>query len=186
MKTLLPPNRTVLETALEQAISAEIDPSAIATLWDPHTCPIDVLPWLAWAFSVDDWDDTWRETVKRAVVAESIETHKLKGTVSAIRRVFTALGFGAIEIDEGRSGHTRDGRIRRDGWAYRAPYGVAWAWYRIRMSQLLPVRMAATARVMLAANAPARCHLYEIDYTAARLVRNGYARRDGTYTRGIA
>ena len=55
--------------------------------------PAALLPWLAWAVSVDYWDSSWTEQQKRNVVAASIEVHQHKGTVSAMRRVVEALGF---------------------------------------------------------------------------------------------
>ncbi|HCI6872017.1 TPA: phage tail protein I, partial [Klebsiella variicola subsp. variicola] len=30
-------------------------------LWDPWKCPVKFLPYLAWAFSVDRWEETWSE-----------------------------------------------------------------------------------------------------------------------------
>ncbi|MBG8794166.1 phage tail protein I [Salmonella enterica subsp. enterica] len=32
-------------------------------MWNPATCPIRFLPYLAWAFSVDRWDESWTESV---------------------------------------------------------------------------------------------------------------------------
>jgi phage tail P2-like protein len=79
--TLLPPNATPLERALESAtsrvgaITAPID-----TLLDPGTIQAEWLPWLAWALSADSWDAEWTEAVKRQAVAESIALHRIKGT----------------------------------------------------------------------------------------------------------
>lgn len=30
-------------------------PVSIRELWNPDTCPANLLPWLAWSFSVDRW-----------------------------------------------------------------------------------------------------------------------------------
>lgn len=184
--TLLPPNRRPLDAMIEQALANTLDPSAISALWNPHDCPANMLPWLAWAFSVDEWDDAWPESVQRAVVAESIAVHRIKGTIAAIRRVFHALGYGDIIIQEGRGGHVRDGSITRDDFYLRGTGETDWAVYRIVMAELLPVRAATIARAMLAQNAPARCHLYEINFTGANLVRAPYNYRDGTWSRGTA
>lgn len=79
--TLLPPNATRLERALEAAtarigaITAPID-----TLLDPNTIPAEWLPWLGWGLSLDSWDADWTEAVKRQAVAESIALHRIKGT----------------------------------------------------------------------------------------------------------
>jgi phage tail P2-like protein len=62
-------------------------------LWNPATCPVLFLPYLAWAFSVDRWDESWAESVKRRVVLDAFYIHQHKGTTSAIRRVVEPFGF---------------------------------------------------------------------------------------------
>ncbi|MGZ0785874.1 phage tail protein I [Pseudomonas saponiphila] len=98
MNSLLPINRTPLERALEAAGSAD---SAIMlrTLYDPATCPVHLLPQLAWAWSVDRWDPGWSETVKRNAIRASYFIHARKGTLGALRRVVEPLGY-MIEIIE--------------------------------------------------------------------------------------
>jgi phage tail P2-like protein len=56
---------------------------------------VERLPWLAWALSVDTWDSDWPESTKRSLIANSVQIHKTKGTVSAIERVMDALGVTA-------------------------------------------------------------------------------------------
>ncbi|MGI4732446.1 MAG: phage tail protein I [Janthinobacterium lividum] len=87
--SLLPPNATPLERALEGATArvGAVDVSTAATLWDPATCPLALLPWLAWSLSVDQWDPTWPEATKRAAVADSIALHRIKGTRAAVEAV---------------------------------------------------------------------------------------------------
>ena len=91
---LLPSNATPLERAAAEAL-AEIQrvPVPLRTLWNPQTCPAALLPYLAWAFSVDRWDPTWTEAAKREVIATSFYVHKKKGTISALRRVVEPFGF---------------------------------------------------------------------------------------------
>ncbi|HDW6586049.1 TPA: phage tail protein I, partial [Salmonella enterica subsp. enterica serovar Typhi] len=57
------------------------------------TCPVSFLPYLAWAFSVDRWDEGWTESVKRQVVKDAFYIHQHKGTTSAVRRVVEPFGF---------------------------------------------------------------------------------------------
>ena len=47
--SLLPPNATPLERALEDGLTglAAIDPP-VEKIWDPQTCPLPLLPWLAY------------------------------------------------------------------------------------------------------------------------------------------
>ena len=98
MPDLLPPNATKQERDISLAVDRLPD-VPIKTLWTPATCPEAQLPWLAWALSVDEWDAAWPVETKRQVVAASIEQHRRKGTVGALRRALQRLGY-EVEIDE--------------------------------------------------------------------------------------
>ncbi|HFE3383537.1 TPA: phage tail protein I, partial [Escherichia coli] len=91
---LLPTGSSPLEVAAAKAC-AEIEktPVRIRELWNPNTCPANLLPWLAWAFSVDRWDEKWPEATKRAVIRDAYFIHCHKGTIGAIRRVVEPLGY---------------------------------------------------------------------------------------------
>lgn len=78
--SLLPPNATPLERALEAGGARTVDIGMPADIDDPMTCPADVLPWLAWGLSVDTWDADWTEAAKRDAIATSIDLHRHKGT----------------------------------------------------------------------------------------------------------
>ncbi|MDZ0761931.1 phage tail protein I [Klebsiella pneumoniae] len=62
-------------------------------LWNPWKCPVKFLPYLAWAFSVDRWEETLSETEKRQAVSDAFWIHQRKGTVAAVRRVIETLGY---------------------------------------------------------------------------------------------
>lgn len=85
--SLLPPNATLLERALEAGGTRIVDVQAPADIDDPMTCPADLLPWLAWGLSVDTWDADWSEADKRAAIAGSIELHRRKGTRMSVETV---------------------------------------------------------------------------------------------------
>lgn len=92
--SLLPPNATPQEVALAESIARISDvPTPVRESWDPMTCPVALLPWLAWAHSVDEWDASWTEAEKRGVIAASIEVHRRKGTIGAVRKALQPLGF---------------------------------------------------------------------------------------------
>ncbi|AZE54044.1 Phage tail fiber [Pseudomonas synxantha] len=97
---LLPGNATPLERQAAQAL-AQIQrvPIPLRQLWNPDTCPVDLLPYLAWAFSVDRWDSKWTEAAKRAAIRSSHYIHSRKGTIGALRRVVEPLGY-LIEVLE--------------------------------------------------------------------------------------
>lgn len=89
---LLPPNSTRLERALVDAITPSIEaiPVDYHTLWNPAACPIQLLPWLAWAWSIDSWDPEWSEEEKRAAVAGAIAAQRRKGTRGAVEDVLAS------------------------------------------------------------------------------------------------
>ncbi|QBZ91129.1 phage tail protein I [Pseudomonas viciae] len=98
MKSLLPLNSTQLERAIEAAID-ETTEIPLRTLYNPDTCPTHLLYQLAWAWSVDRWDEAWPEEVKRSVIRSSFYVHAHKGTIGALRRVVEPFGY-LIEVVE--------------------------------------------------------------------------------------
>lgn len=100
MTNLLPPNAKQLERLAAEAL-AQIErvPVPIRDLLNPDRCPVQFLPYLAWAFSVDRWDSEWSEATKRQVIKGSYFIHSRKGTIGALRRVVEPLGY-LIEVLE--------------------------------------------------------------------------------------
>ncbi|EPY7170958.1 MULTISPECIES: phage tail protein I [Klebsiella pneumoniae complex] len=92
--SLLPPGSSALERRLAQACSGISDLNVpLRDLWNPWKCPAKFLPYLAWAFSVDRWEETWTETAKRQAVSDAFWIHQRKGTVAAVKRVIEGLGY---------------------------------------------------------------------------------------------
>lgn len=98
--TLLPGNATQLERRAAEAL-AQIQrvPIPMRDLISPDRCPAHLLPYLAWAFSVDRWDPAWSEATKRAAIRSSFFIHRRKGTIGALRRVVEPLGY-LIQVTE--------------------------------------------------------------------------------------
>ena len=112
--SLLPPGSSALERRLAQACSAISGLNVpLRDLWNPATCPVSFLPYLAWAFSVDRWDESWTESVKRKVVSDAFYIHQHKGTISAIRRVVEPFGF-LIRVIEWWTNGEAPGTFRLD------------------------------------------------------------------------
>lgn len=94
--TLLPPSadawmrNTETVTARLSAITV-----ALRTLWTPTVCPVELLPYLAWALSVDRWDKNWPAAKKIEAIQQSYWQHRRKGTRAAVRRVIEGMGFSA-------------------------------------------------------------------------------------------
>ncbi|MGO1072106.1 phage tail protein I [Lysobacter sp. CA199] len=100
MNSLLPPNATALQCALEatNAALAEV-PIPLRKIRDPDRCPLAFLPWLAWDRSIDSWKPYWSEHVKRARVRTATEIQRRKGTAQSVRDVVSAFG-GAVVLRE--------------------------------------------------------------------------------------
>lgn len=96
MSDLLPPSSTQLERIAAQvgATATEL-PVILRSLWDPEECPLELLPWLAWAWSADEWSESWSERQKRDSVKSAIQVQSIKGTIGAVK---TAMGALGIEI----------------------------------------------------------------------------------------
>ena len=94
--TLLPPNATQFERALARA-TARIDdlPTPLRDQWDPQACPVHLLPWLAWAFGVEDWEADWSEEQRRRVIDASIPLKRHRGTIGAVQQAIASLGLTA-------------------------------------------------------------------------------------------
>ena len=111
---LLPVGSSPLEVAAARAC-AEIEntPVPLRRLWSPDDCPANLLPWLAWAFSVDRWDENWPEATKRDVIRNAWYIHAHKGTIGAVRRVVEPLGY-LINVSEWWQTNDPPGTFRLD------------------------------------------------------------------------
>lgn len=91
---LLPPNATPQEVALSGA-TARVGavPVPLKNTYNPATYPANLLPWLAWAYSVDEWNPEWSEAQRRESTGGSYYVHRHKGTIGALRTALGALGY---------------------------------------------------------------------------------------------
>lgn len=108
MLDLLPPSATPQERALSLATArvGTVGASSVADLWNPQTCPVAILPWLAWGMSVDKWDNAWTEQQKRDVIAASVTVHRVKGTIGGLKAALRPLDY-AVAIEENVGGPYR-------------------------------------------------------------------------------
>lgn len=84
-ETILPNNASQLERDLERVTAfPDLPIDALANLTDPRRIDARFLPWLAFRFSVDFWNDDWSEEKKRDVIAQQFDLHRLKGTEAGI------------------------------------------------------------------------------------------------------
>lgn len=185
-KTLLPPNARNLELELEH-LSYRLNGSAwpLTVLWNPISCEAHILPWLAWSFSIDEWDPNWSEDAKRAAIAASIPVHRRKGTIGAVKRALTATGYGDAEVIERYGWQHYNGAVTHDGSITYAP-ADHWAEYRVILERPITVEQAAQVRSILETVAPARSHLKALDFTEALNTYNARIDHDGLFTHGVA
>jgi phage tail P2-like protein len=98
--SLLPRNATPQERAIEAATARMADVDVpLRDLWNPATCPEPLLPWLAWALSIDSWKSYWPVEIKRARVASALDIQRRKGTAQSVQDVVASFG-GAVVITE--------------------------------------------------------------------------------------
>lgn len=149
--SLLPPNRTRLEAALSGALAPKVAPDVLRSLLISADCPANVLPWLAWERHVDGWEYAITEADQRALIKDSIELHRYKGTPWAVETALARIGYPGSETVEhsqtarawaAGGGEHLDGMNALDGASdLSAPDGYRyrfttrhWAEYAIRIN----------------------------------------------------
>lgn len=154
MSDLLPPNATPQERALSNATARLADvPVTIREVWNPDTCPVHLLPWLAWAFSLDNWNDGWTEAQKRAAIKASYGVHRHKGTAGALKAALDSLGLN-LTVTE---------------WHQKQPIGDPYTFsVRIDIDQVgMPdANAVATVEGVIDSTKNLRSHLEGIDVVA--------------------
>ncbi len=184
--SILPPSSTVLERALEQTCAERLQalPAVVASLWNAGNCPAALLPYLAWALSVDEWDEGWGVDKKRSVINESRLVHQQKGTPAAIRRALASIGQVDADIIERVDYFFHDGTATRDGSRRRMGQS-GWATYRVVLKQSVTIAQALQIKRLLSGSQRNCVELRAIDFKQAGFVRDGTLIRNGAYTRGV-
>ena len=184
---LLPPNRSTLESALAAVSTLALDTDGLRHLWSAQHCQVAALPWLSWALTVEGWSNATSEAAQRAVILDSINIHRRKGTPWAIRALIRALGFGEVTIIERIGGLTYNGAARFDGEYPHQNIATSWPTYKIVFNERpLTNAQADSLRALLPSVAPARCHLVALRYSAVANSDNGATTYDGAYNHGSA
>lgn len=185
MSDLLPPNASALERRVDATLKPRFDLDAgIRLVWNPQDVPLDMLPFLAHAFSVDLWDDKWSEEAKRNVTDESLAIHRRKGTQGAIKDALRAAGYGDVDIIDGLDAHVRDGSKNRNGRYFYSTY-ANWGRFRVIMTRPVAIYQATQVRRIIERAGREACELYAVHYDEALHLHNNTILRDGTYARGV-
>ncbi|WP_065755198.1 phage tail protein I [Bradyrhizobium paxllaeri] len=130
-------------TGLERALAdvdgfriTDTNVELIQAIWDPWTCPLRVLSYLAWAMGVEYWNDDWSETTKRAWVAYQLEFKSTRGTRKALEvavdyagRDISPWGYEVTKVmarpQKVFSGPSLT-REQREAWLARLPQVRVW------------------------------------------------------------
>lgn len=159
MNDLLPPSATSQERAIALTCGRVTSvPSPLRLLWNPATCPLDILPWLAWALSVDSWNADWPESTKRAVVSAAIPTAKAKGTKQSVRDALAAISASSVIVE----------------WFEKAPAGNPYTFTINIAAQDTSLSAQALMLNEINRTKPLRAH-YEIIFGAASMGQIGIA-----------
>lgn len=123
--SLLPPNATPLERALEASTARVAGvPVPMRSLVAPATCPAPLLPWLAWAEDVPVWNQNWSERMKRGIIAASWNLHRRAGTLGALKSLAQWAGctvLGAVTPPAKRFAGASMTKAERNAWLSRFP-----------------------------------------------------------------
>lgn len=99
--SLLPPNATELERALEMLAATRLGgiDVPLRQIWSARDCPEAILPWLAWGLSIDQWSSDWPLQIRRARIASAIDIQRRKGTPKSVIDVVNSFG-GSVVVRE--------------------------------------------------------------------------------------
>ena len=100
MSQLLPPNNTRLERNIADITAPAMDlPVYINLLADIDHVPNEFLSFLAYQYSVDRWENDWPNRVKRELIKDSFNVHKIKGSLKSLRDIVEPFGFSLNIIE---------------------------------------------------------------------------------------
>ena len=176
--------RRALETAGARMLEIDLQPLLVE---DVDHVPLDVLEHLAEQYGVERilWKVAENETNRRALVKGIIAIKRKRGTPVSVHDIVTALGYGAITIEERIGARLYDGSAYHDGHILYGP-ASGWAMFNVVLTQPVTNDRISQLRSVIGIAQGARNHLIRLDYTEAAIRYNGVARYDGAYNHGSA
>lgn len=97
---LLPPNSTLLERNVSHINQRNTQLAVqIASISRLDDVPDGFLPFLAWQYSVDSWDNRWQPSLQRQLIKKAFRQHQIKGTITAIRQILEQFGYTAKFVE---------------------------------------------------------------------------------------
>ena len=177
LETLLPPNATDFELAVESMLRENFLPvdenlhvkMPIIDAWNPDEIPASLIPYLGINLSLMI-DSGLGEAEQRSLLKASYGIHSYESTPRALLDVIEALGYGGAVIKEG----VQDPSDTSTHWAH----------YSISINQ--PITIAAAQRLvdLVKDLAPMRCKLVSVDVVESAIYYDGSIYYDGTHTYG--
>jgi phage tail P2-like protein len=182
---LLPNNQTPLEGHLDNLAEARLQLDATLTkINQPYNVPMALLPWVGWGLSLDAWDPRWSDDIKRAQVATSLSSHKVKGSVASVYGLLHGLGYGDAQLTEGDGGRRLDGSFTLDG-TVELGGPTSWAEYSLTLERPITIKQKNELEAHLLNTVPARSTLKQINFSQAAFVLDGTYTLDGNRTLGV-
>ena len=174
--SLLPPNATDFEKAIEAMISQNILPiddngharMPILDAWNPDAIPEHLLPFMGLNLSLII-DASLPIEAQRDLIRNAYNLHSIEGTPQSLLNVIFALGHTGASIVEG----TTDGEGNKH-----------WTYYSIQLNENIPIAAGRFLIQLIRNLAPARCKLVSVDVTQANQLWDGSILWDGTYSWG--
>ena len=169
--SLLPPNRTELESAIEMLLRANILPIdkngharlPILDAWNPDTIPEEMIPYLGLNLSMDI-DTAIPIHDQRELLRKSYDLHKAEGTVGVLYDLIFALGYHGATIIELEDAN--------------------WYQFKIVINQTVSIPQAQILLKLMKEIIPVHSSLQSIDVTDSGLFWDGTPIFDGNYTYG--
>ncbi|OYQ90169.1 phage tail protein I [Wohlfahrtiimonas chitiniclastica] len=182
---LLPTSSTQLERDLADVCALSMHDFSYAALNSAEDCPTELLGWLAWSRSIEDWDESWPEDRKRKMIREAPAISLQAGTVASMRRAMRSVGFGEIEFIRRGKRQQHDGLFKHNGRIrYAKQTTMTWAQYIVAFQSPLTTDQMEMAKSILNATAPARCELLDVQY-ARPMKHDKTFKHNGTYRYGV-
>lgn len=186
-KTLLPVSSSALEKRLSQTFAQISDiPVPIHLIWQAKNCPNELLSWLAWSLSVDEWDENWSDEQKRESILNSIYIHQTKGTLTSIRRVLASAGYGEVDVIENTADILYNQTASYNGDYMHGATDTHWATYKVILKRPISTEQSEQVKRLLANVAPVRCHLVGLSFEQANNLYNNKITYNGEYSHGVA
>ena len=177
LETLLPPNATELELAVESMLRENFLPvdenlhvkMPVIDAWDPDEIPAHVIPYLGVNLSITV-DVGLPEQEQRNLLKASYGIHSYEGTPQSLLDVINALGYGGAVIVEGATDPSDT--------------TTHWAHYSICINQPITIADAQRLVDLVKDLAPIRCKLVSVDVVEAANDYDGSINYDGMHTYG--